>query len=62
MMQVSIYLIWQTQPMLFSGVQDTFQKGDLYCVHMMDGTIHKFPLLHILYVTEYRLVEMPTKR
>ena len=61
-MQVEVHLFWQAQPLLLTNVQDTFQKGDLYCVQLLDGTIHKFPLQHVYRIIEYRLLDMATKR
>ncbi len=59
-MQVTIELLWQTQPLVFDKVQDTYQRGEMFCVQLMDGTIHKFPFRNIYHVTEYSAVGMPT--
>lgn len=59
-MQVWIELLWQAQPLLFDKVQDTYQRGDMFCIQLTDGTIHKFPLRNIYHVTEHHIMDMPT--
>jgi hypothetical protein len=59
-MTVEVHLYTQAQPMIIHNVRNTYQKGDLYCVMLLDGPqvgqangVYKFPLQHIFRVKEY---------
>jgi len=61
-MQVTIELLWQTQPLMFDKVRDTYQRGDMFCIHLLDDVIHKFPVQNIYRVTEYPGIGMPAQQ
>lgn len=51
--KVSVHLYSQGQPVVITDVENTYQKGDMYCVRQYpNGTCYKFPLMHIFRVTE----------
>ena len=51
-MVVKVHLYSQSNPIIVFDVSNAYQKGDLYCVMQKDGTVHKFPLVHIFRITE----------
>lgn len=58
-MTVEIHLYSQSQPIVIQNVRNTYQKGDFYCVMLLDGPqvgqhngVQKFPLQHIFRVKE----------
>ena len=52
-MRVTIHLHTQSQPMVYVGVHNCYQKGDLYCIMFNDQrVIIKFPIQHIFRITE----------
>ena len=51
-MRVTVHLYTQSQPIEFKHVRNTYQKGDLFCVMLDEGLVHKFPLQHIFRVVE----------
>lgn len=56
---VRVHLLHASEPVKMSGVRNTYQKGDLFCVEMAkDRSIRKFPLMHIFNVIEGPMVEV----
>ncbi len=51
-MTVTIHLYTQSKPLEYEGVRNAYQKGDLYCVMLINGSVVKIPLLHIFRITE----------
>lgn len=51
-MEVLVHLYSQSSPVVIKNVSNTYQKGDLYCVLIKEGTVYKFPLQHIFRITE----------
>lgn len=51
LLQVSVHLYSQSQPVIILNARNTYQKGDLYCV-MQGNTAYKFPLQHIFRIVE----------
>ena len=51
-MNVILHLYTQSKPIYFKGVSNAYQKGDLYCVLLENGDVHKFPLIHIFRTVE----------
>lgn len=49
---VSIHLYSQSEPIVISGVVNTYQKGDLFCVMRQPNVVDKFPIQHIFRITE----------
>jgi hypothetical protein len=47
-----VHLLHQSQPIVFEAVRNTYQKGDFFCVLELDGTVSKFPIVHIFRVKE----------
>jgi len=60
-MQVEIQMVWQAEPTVFSGVRETYQQGALFCLQMLDGPVHRFPIQNIHRITEYPLPGMVKK-
>ena len=59
-MTVEVHLYAQSQPVIISNVRNTYQKGDLYCVMLLNGPevgrengVYKFPIQHIFRIKEY---------
>lgn len=54
-MRVCVHLYTQSVPIVIRDVGNCYQKGDLYCVSVVEtGTVYKFPLQHI-----FRIIEEP---
>lgn len=51
-MKVNVHLYSQSQPVVLEEVVNAYQKGDLYCVLKSDGSVYKFPLIHIFRIKE----------
>jgi len=51
-MKVIVHLKTQSQPIEYSDVVNTYQKGDLFCVYREDETVHKFPVGDLFRVIE----------
>ena len=51
-MNVSVHLLSQSKPVELTDVRNCYQKGDLYCVMLDGGEVHKFPIAHIFRVIE----------
>jgi hypothetical protein len=51
-MTVIVQLREQAQPIDYDNVKNTYQKGDLYCIYKEDGTVDKFPIVHIWRIRE----------
>lgn len=56
-MEVQVHLYTQSEPVTLTEAKNAYQKGDLYCVMLTDGTVQKFPLQHI-----FRVIERPTSK
>jgi hypothetical protein len=54
MKYANVHLLEQSEPCEFSGVRNTYQKGDLFCVMLANGDVYKFPLAHIFRIKEWR--------
>jgi hypothetical protein len=53
MMEVRVHLYTQSEPIVITDVRNAYQKGDLYCVMLIDcKTVYKFPLIHIFRIKE----------
>lgn len=50
--KVSVHLLSQSKPVELTDVRNCYQKGDLYCVMLDGGEVHKFPIAHIFRVIE----------
>lgn len=50
--KVQVHLLTQSQPISMYDVRDSYQKGSLFCVMFMDGTVRKFPIDHIFDIVE----------
>jgi hypothetical protein len=50
--RVQVHLYSQAQPVEITDVRNTYQKGDLFCVLKHNGSVQKFPLMHVFRVTE----------
>lgn len=53
-MIVEVHTLLQSQPVVIERVLNAYQKGSLYCVMAMDGSVSKFPIEHV-----FRIVEHP---
>lgn len=51
-MKIHVHLYTQSQAVVIEGARNAYQKGDLYCVLMPDGTAYKFPIQHIFRIKE----------
>lgn len=51
-MHVSVHLENQSQPIEFEDVVNTYQKGDMFCLYLSNGTVQKFPIMKIFRVVE----------
>jgi len=50
---VKVHLYSQSEPVEIKNVLNTYQKGDLFCVFLIDKiTVYKFPVQHIFRITE----------
>lgn len=50
---VWVHLKSQSEPIEITGVQNTYQKGSLFCVFLVDNkTVYRFPIRSIFRVTE----------
>lgn len=52
MINVSVHLKDQSQPIDYEDVQNVYEKGSLLCVLSTDGRVHKYPLINVWRVTE----------
>lgn len=50
-MKVEIYLLGTAQPIIHEGVENTYQKGDLFCI-MVKGKSIKYPIQTIFRIVE----------
>ena len=51
--KVAIHLYTQSNPVEITGVRNTYQKGDLFCVMLVETPrVYKFPLQHIFRIVE----------
>jgi hypothetical protein len=51
MKKVEVYLYQTSTAIVFENVENTYQKGDLFCIYA-SGKVHKFPLIHIFRIIE----------
>jgi hypothetical protein len=51
-MKVKIKLQKTSQPPNYDNVENTYQKGDFYCIYLADETVKKFPIQDIFSITE----------
>ena len=51
-MTIYVHLLSQSAPIVLEGVKNAYQKGDLYCVMLEPGEVHKFPICHLFRVIE----------
>lgn len=51
-MIVEVDLLSQSVPVRIEDVLNAYQKGDLYCVMQADGTVYRFPIIHVFRVKE----------
>lgn len=52
MIQVSVHLKEQSQPIVYEEVKNTYTKGPFYCVYTANEESHKFPVSDIFRVIE----------
>lgn len=50
-MLVHIRLYQTSQPIVLEA-KNTYQKGDFFCVYLVNGKVKKYPLVHIFEVEE----------
>lgn len=51
-MNVSIHQYRQSKALEYVDVVNTYQKGNLFCVLLADGTVYKHPIQHIFRIKE----------
>ena len=51
MMKVSIRFLLTSQPVVHEDVENTYQKGDLFCIRT-GLNVFKYPIQHIFDITE----------
>jgi hypothetical protein len=51
-MKVNIQLDETSQPIKYDNVRNTYTKGDLFCVYVDSGEVHKFPISSIFRIVE----------
>lgn len=51
-MTIEIHLKHQSQPVTCKKVRNAYQKGDLYCVMYVDGSVDKFPIADVFRIRE----------
>jgi hypothetical protein len=51
-MRVDIHLYSQSNPVSHTGVRNAYTKDGLYCVMLADGSVYKYPVVHIFRVRE----------
>jgi hypothetical protein len=52
-MKIEVHLLHQSQPVVIENVRNTYTKGPLFCVMRTDGTVDKFPVVHLFRVREF---------
>ena len=52
MIKVTIHLKTQSQPIEYTEVINTFQKGDFYVIYTVGEKSHKYPIADIFRVIE----------
>jgi hypothetical protein len=50
--RVAVHLLHQSEPVVRENVRNTYQKGDLYCLMLADGSVEKYPLIHLFRAVE----------
>lgn len=50
---VDVHLLHQSSPVTRDDVLNTYTKDGLFCVMRKDGTVEKYPVLHIFRVIEH---------
>jgi hypothetical protein len=53
MTTVKIELKETSQPLVYTNVINTYQKGDLFCIYTNDNLVFKYPINNIWRITEY---------
>jgi hypothetical protein len=51
-MKVIVHLENQSQAIEYDNAKNTYQKGDLFCVYLETGIVHKYPIAKIFRVIE----------
>jgi hypothetical protein len=51
-LRVSVHLYSQSQPIDYADVKNAYTKDGMYCLYLLTGVVHKFPLVSIFRVTE----------
>jgi len=51
-MKVEIQLKETSQNIIYPDAINTYQKGDLFCVYLSNGKVHKYPLRNIWRIIE----------
>ena len=51
-MNIQVHLYSQAQPVTIDGARNAYTKDGLYCVMLDNGTVFKFPLLHVFRIRE----------
>ena len=49
---VDIQLHGNSQPIKYANVKDVYQKGDLICIYLDGGILHKYPIDHIFRIVQ----------
>jgi len=50
--KVVVHLKTQSQPIVYMGVINTYQKGDLFCLYLEKERVAKFPISDIFRIEE----------
>jgi hypothetical protein len=52
MINVTVHLKDQSQPLVYENVKNTYEKGSFYCVYVEGETVYKHPIRDIWRVKE----------
>ena len=52
MIEVSVHLKDQSQPLVYQNVVNAYEKGSFYCVYMGGETVYKHPITDIWRIKE----------
>jgi hypothetical protein len=49
---VLVQMLATSQPIVYTGVKNTYTKGDLFCIHLDGDIVIKIPLCNIFRIQE----------
>jgi len=52
MLKVDIQFELNSQPIKYTNVIDMYQKGDLFCLYLEGGVVHKYPMANIFRIVQ----------